>query len=57
MKKKRKRKKNYEMVSRNEFFRIKVVVRESKYEERCLRIGFRIRERIGRFGKKENVMI
>lgn len=56
-KKKRKRKKNHEMASRNELLRTKAAARESKHEERRLRIGSRIRERIGRSGKKENVMI
>lgn len=45
------------MTRRNELLRTKAATRESKHKKRHLRIGSRIRERIGSSGKKENVMI
>lgn len=45
------------MASKNAFLSTQAAARESKQESRHLRIGSRIRERIGSSGKKENVTV
>lgn len=42
---------------RHGFLRIKAAARASRHERSHLRIGFRIRERIGSSVKKENVVM